>query len=170
MRGRWHEVRGVPIRVTYHPAALLRNPQWKRPTWEDMQAVRDPVVRWWLKESHTLSPCSACLWSSAGPPTAARPSLPWRLRKALLVVAFLALQPHRRAEREKLVDAVWPEASAETVRYNFHPHPERRAAYSGSAGCHRDPARYLRSDIGGRLGSRRRALPGCGVTGAASSS
>jgi DNA polymerase len=26
--------------VTYHPAALLRNPGWKRPTWEDVQAAR----------------------------------------------------------------------------------------------------------------------------------
>ena len=24
----------------YHPAALLRNPQWKRPTWEDVQFLR----------------------------------------------------------------------------------------------------------------------------------
>ncbi len=41
LRGDWHEVQGVPVRVTYHPAALLRNAAWKRPTWEDMQAVRD---------------------------------------------------------------------------------------------------------------------------------
>lgn len=41
MRGRWFSVRGVPTMVTYHPAALLRNRAWKRPTWEDMQAVRD---------------------------------------------------------------------------------------------------------------------------------
>jgi DNA polymerase len=41
LRGEWHEVRGVPVRVTYHPAALLRNAAWKRPTWEDMQVVRD---------------------------------------------------------------------------------------------------------------------------------
>jgi DNA polymerase len=41
LRGRWHEVAGVPVRVTYHPAALLRNASWKRPTWEDMQLVRD---------------------------------------------------------------------------------------------------------------------------------
>jgi DNA polymerase len=41
LRGRWHSVRGVPTRVTFHPAALLRNPGWKRPTWEDMQLVRD---------------------------------------------------------------------------------------------------------------------------------
>jgi uracil-DNA glycosylase len=26
--------------VTYHPAALLRNPNWKRPCWEDVQKFR----------------------------------------------------------------------------------------------------------------------------------
>ncbi|HVS65266.1 MAG TPA: uracil-DNA glycosylase [Thermoanaerobaculia bacterium] len=41
LRGRWHELEGVPLRVTYHPAALLRDPSLKRPTWEDMQVVRD---------------------------------------------------------------------------------------------------------------------------------
>ena len=41
LRGHWHRVRGVPTRVTYHPAALLRNASWKRPTWDDMQVVRD---------------------------------------------------------------------------------------------------------------------------------
>ena len=41
LRGRWHSVRGVPTRATYHPAALLRYARYKRPTWEDMQVVRD---------------------------------------------------------------------------------------------------------------------------------
>jgi DNA polymerase len=41
MRGRWYQVQGTPLMVTYHPAALLRNPALKRPTWEDMQQVRD---------------------------------------------------------------------------------------------------------------------------------
>jgi uracil-DNA glycosylase family 4 len=41
MRGRWYRVHGVPTMVTYHPAALLRNQALKRPTWEDMQQVRD---------------------------------------------------------------------------------------------------------------------------------
>ncbi|MEE8524165.1 MAG: uracil-DNA glycosylase [Thermoanaerobaculia bacterium] len=44
LRGRWHEVAGVPARATYHPAALLRNAGWKRPTWEDMQIVRDRLL------------------------------------------------------------------------------------------------------------------------------
>jgi uracil-DNA glycosylase family 4 len=41
LRGRWHEVQGIPTLVTYHPSALLRDPELKRPTWEDMQQVRD---------------------------------------------------------------------------------------------------------------------------------
>lgn len=41
LRGRWYEVLGIPTMVTYHPAALLRNQALKRPTWEDMQQVRD---------------------------------------------------------------------------------------------------------------------------------
>ena len=35
-----HQYHGVPLVVTYHPAALLRNPAWKRPTWEDVQLAR----------------------------------------------------------------------------------------------------------------------------------
>jgi len=41
LRGDWWQVAGVPLRVTYHPAALLRDPGLKRPTWEDMKVVRD---------------------------------------------------------------------------------------------------------------------------------
>lgn len=40
LRGRVLRYEGIPVMVTYHPAALLRNPNWKRPTWEDVQAVR----------------------------------------------------------------------------------------------------------------------------------
>ncbi|MEO7966083.1 MAG: uracil-DNA glycosylase [Gemmatimonadaceae bacterium] len=40
LRGRIHRYHGVPLIVTYHPAALLRNPAWKRPTWEDVQLAR----------------------------------------------------------------------------------------------------------------------------------
>jgi uracil-DNA glycosylase family 4 len=40
LRGRILQYEGTPLMVTYHPAALLRNPEWKRPTWEDVQAVR----------------------------------------------------------------------------------------------------------------------------------
>lgn len=40
LRGRVMEYEGTPLMVTYHPAALLRNPEWKRPAWEDVQAIR----------------------------------------------------------------------------------------------------------------------------------
>jgi uracil-DNA glycosylase family 4 len=39
MRDRWFDYRGTILMVTYHPAALLRNPNFKRPTWEDMQKL-----------------------------------------------------------------------------------------------------------------------------------
>lgn len=41
LRGQYHDFHGIPVMVTYHPAALLRNPNWKRPTWEDVQKLRD---------------------------------------------------------------------------------------------------------------------------------
>lgn len=40
LRGMVHSYHDVPLVVTYHPAALLRNPAWKRPTWEDVQLAR----------------------------------------------------------------------------------------------------------------------------------
>ena len=40
LRGRFHSYNGIPMMVTYHPAALLRNPHWKKPTWEDVQLLR----------------------------------------------------------------------------------------------------------------------------------
>ena len=37
LRNQLHRFRGIPLVVTYHPAALLRNPNWKRPTWDDVR-------------------------------------------------------------------------------------------------------------------------------------
>lgn len=31
---------GIKTFVTYHPSALLRNPQWKRPAWVDLQNIQ----------------------------------------------------------------------------------------------------------------------------------
>ena len=45
LRGSVHKYYGVPLIVTYHPAALLRNPAWKRPTWEDVQLARRVLDR-----------------------------------------------------------------------------------------------------------------------------
>lgn len=40
LRGEFHSFHGRELMATYHPAALLRNQQWKRPTWEDVQKLR----------------------------------------------------------------------------------------------------------------------------------
>lgn len=40
MRGRQHELNGVPLVVTYHPAYLLRSPSQKRNTWIDLCLAR----------------------------------------------------------------------------------------------------------------------------------
>lgn len=40
MRGNIYEFSGIKTMVTYHPAALLRNPNWKRGCWEDVQQFR----------------------------------------------------------------------------------------------------------------------------------
>jgi uracil-DNA glycosylase len=45
LRGSVHKYYGIPLIVTYHPAALLRNPAWKRPTWEDVQLARRVLDR-----------------------------------------------------------------------------------------------------------------------------
>ncbi len=40
LRGAVHFYAGIPVTVTYHPAALLRNPGWKRDTWDDVRRLR----------------------------------------------------------------------------------------------------------------------------------
>lgn len=40
MRGKIFEFNNIRVMVTYHPAALLRNPNFKRGCWEDVQAFR----------------------------------------------------------------------------------------------------------------------------------
>lgn len=40
LRGQVHMYQGIPLVVTYHPAALLRNEAWKRPTWDDVKVAR----------------------------------------------------------------------------------------------------------------------------------
>ena len=40
LRQNVYQYQGVKVLVTFHPAALLRNPNWKRPAWEDVQKMR----------------------------------------------------------------------------------------------------------------------------------
>ncbi len=39
LRGRWHFYHGIPLRATYHPAYLLRNPADKVKTWDDVKEI-----------------------------------------------------------------------------------------------------------------------------------
>lgn len=39
LRGRFHEVMGIPVMPTFHPAYLLRNPERKRDVWSDVQQI-----------------------------------------------------------------------------------------------------------------------------------
>ncbi|HAC14558.1 MAG TPA: uracil-DNA glycosylase [Bacteroidetes bacterium] len=42
MRGSFHKFSDkYELLVTYHPAALLRNPNWKRDTWDDVKVLRN---------------------------------------------------------------------------------------------------------------------------------
>lgn len=40
LRQNLYDYNGIKVMATYHPAALLRNPQWKRGCWEDVQKFR----------------------------------------------------------------------------------------------------------------------------------
>lgn len=44
-RGKFKTWRGIPTMVTYHPAYLLRNPEDKRKTWEDLQKLFPYIER-----------------------------------------------------------------------------------------------------------------------------
>lgn len=40
LRNNIYEFNGIKVMATYHPAALLRNPGWKRGCWEDIQKFK----------------------------------------------------------------------------------------------------------------------------------
>ncbi len=39
LRGTFHRYEGLPVLITYHPSGVLRNPDLRRPVWEDMKKV-----------------------------------------------------------------------------------------------------------------------------------
>ena len=45
LRNKIHRYGGIPLVATYHPAALLRNPNWKKPTWDDVRIARQLLDR-----------------------------------------------------------------------------------------------------------------------------
>ena len=44
LRAQTFFINGAPAFVTYHPAALLRNEEYKRPAWEDMKKLKQFIV------------------------------------------------------------------------------------------------------------------------------
>ena len=45
LRGRVHQLDGVPVIVTYHPAYLLRSPGEKRKSWDDLKLALGVLAR-----------------------------------------------------------------------------------------------------------------------------
>jgi uracil-DNA glycosylase family 4 len=45
LRGSWHDLRGIRMMPTFHPAYLLRNPAEKRQVWHDIQMVLKELGR-----------------------------------------------------------------------------------------------------------------------------
>ena len=43
LRGRFHDLRGIKVMPTYHPAYLLRNPERKKDVWEDMKKIAEAL-------------------------------------------------------------------------------------------------------------------------------
>ncbi len=41
LRGRWQQFKGVPLMATFHPSYLLKNPEMKKATWVDLQAIQN---------------------------------------------------------------------------------------------------------------------------------
>lgn len=40
LRGKIHQLKGINLIVTYHPASLIKQPEYKRSTWEDVKFLR----------------------------------------------------------------------------------------------------------------------------------
>ncbi len=51
MRGSIHHYEDIDVLVTYHPAALLRNPMWKAQAWEDFKTIRRLMAKLRTRES-----------------------------------------------------------------------------------------------------------------------
>jgi DNA polymerase len=44
LRGNFFEYNDIPLMVTYHPSALLRNEELKRPAWEDLKLFKTKLL------------------------------------------------------------------------------------------------------------------------------
>lgn len=55
IRGKVFDYRGVEMLITYHPAALLRNPNWKIHVWEDVKLLRKMYDQWKSNADNSVS-------------------------------------------------------------------------------------------------------------------
>lgn len=44
-RGQIFEYKGIPLIITYHPSALLRNIEFKKPAWEDLKFFKSELLK-----------------------------------------------------------------------------------------------------------------------------
>ena len=44
LRGQFHEAMGIPVMPTFHPAYLLRRPEEKAKSWDDLQRVAQSLA------------------------------------------------------------------------------------------------------------------------------
>ncbi len=56
LRGKVYNYQAAKVLVTYHPAALLRSPEYKKDTWEDVQFLRRLYDDW--KNSNRAHSCT----------------------------------------------------------------------------------------------------------------
>jgi DNA polymerase len=45
LRGKIHNYKGWNVLITFHPAALLRNPNWKKPAWDDFLYLKNLYLK-----------------------------------------------------------------------------------------------------------------------------
>lgn len=70
----------------------------------------------------------------------------WKLRRAFMTLAYLALAPDRQASREEIIDHVWEGVDGRGIDKNFHPTLSTLRRALGSAGADRrcGPLRFRR--------------------------
>jgi DNA polymerase len=58
LRNVWHKWEEIPVRVTFHPAYLLRNPNDKNVAWADLKTVLTRLEQMKLDQLKTANTCS----------------------------------------------------------------------------------------------------------------
>ena len=105
MRGRFHDLNGIPVRVTYHPSYLLRSdsPREKRKVWEDMLAVMERLDMPISEKTARLLPAQGITMGtpSCRPFPAAAVKQPSLHRKSVPAMPVLLFQPCSGASQKR---------------------------------------------------------------------